>query len=250
MIASVQRADRILDLFTVGAPSWTITEIATELDLSKSIIWEYAKTLESLGILRRDSDARYRLGWRTFNLGLHARMTSEIATPARTLLHKLANDLQETIQLSTRHRSEVVYLEKSVPPAGVRLNATRVGHRLPAHTTSSGKVFLSTLTDAELTDLYPSEELPQQTPGSLKTRADLKSVLEKVKVQGYSLDHEETIPGLNGIAVPVKSRHGDFVWSISLTHYSYKSGSTVLRYKDALLSAADELSRIAISTPS
>ena len=86
MIASVQRADQIL---------WSVTEMAQELDLSKSIIWEYAKTLVSLGILRQDGTNRYRLGWRTFQLGLHARMTSEIAMPARREIHSLANELKE-----------------------------------------------------------------------------------------------------------------------------------------------------------
>lgn len=245
MISSVQRADRILDLFSTDVPSWSVTEMARELDLSKSVTWEYAKTLEHLGILRQDGAGRYRLGWRVFNLGIHSRMASEIAAPARTEIISLATRLQETVQLATRHHDEVVYLEKTVPTSGIRINATRVGERLPAHTTASGKILLSPLTSAELTELYPANGLPQRTPNTIATRHQLVDTLTAAARNGFAEDNEETIKDLRGIGAPVTDRHGDIAWAMSVTFYSYKSHTHVEHCRRELLAATQRLSEFA-----
>lgn len=245
MIASVQRADQILDLFSTDVPSWSVTEMAQELDLSKSIIWEYAKTLVSLGILRQDGTNRYRLGWRTFQLGLHARMTSEIAMPARREIHSLANELQETVQLSTRHRDKVIFLEKTVPAHGIRLNATRVGERLPVHTTASGKILISTLSPQELAELFPEETLPQSTSQTLRNLSQLQEQLTAADRDGFAVDNAETIEGIACIGAPVTSRHGDIAWALSMTFHSYKSATHADPYQSAIKDAAQRLSLIA-----
>lgn len=245
MIASVQRADQILDLFSTDVPSWSVTEMAHELGLSKSIIWEYAKTLVSLGILRQDGTNRYRLGWRTFQLGLHARMTSEIAMPARREIHSLATELQETVQLSTRHQEKVIFLEKTVPASGIRLNATRVGERLPVHTTASGKVLISSFSTQELAELFPEETLPQGTSQTLRSRSQLQEQLNVASRDGFAMDNGETIEEIACIGAPVTNRHGDIAWALSMTFYGYKSATYADRYRSALEAAAQRLSLIA-----
>lgn len=242
MISSVQRADRILDLFSSDVPSWSLTEMAAELELSKSIVWEYAKTLDDLGILRRDGNGRYRLGWRTFQLGLRARMASEISQPARKEIHALASELQETVQLSTRHRDQVVFLEKFVPESGIRLNATRVGERLPAHTTASGKILLSSLSVEEIEALFREEELVQSTPKSITSRGKLLEELSSVVKDGFALDESETFQDLNCLGVPVTNRDGDIAWALSVTFYNYKQGSHGELYRRLIMGAAFRLS--------
>ena len=105
MIASVQRADRLLDLFSGDVTSWSSSEMARELGISKSIVWEYVKTLEDLGLLRKAGRNHYRLGWRNYQLGIRARLSSEIAEPARIELHNLASELKVSVQLVTLHKS-------------------------------------------------------------------------------------------------------------------------------------------------
>lgn len=245
MISSVQRADRILDLFSTDVPSWSVTEMAEELRLSKSVVWEYAKTLKHLGILRQDGAGRYRLGWRLFQLGIRSRMVSEISAQARTEIVSLAAHIQETVQLATRHHNEIVFLEKSVPVNGIRINATRVGERLPAHTTASGKMLLSSLTSEELLDLYPTEEMVQRTPGTMKTRSQLAAAIAAAAQNGFAEDNEETFSGIRGIGAPVIDADGDIAWSISVTFYSYKTLDQAEQYRRALIDAAQRLSEFA-----
>jgi len=242
MIASVQRADRILDLFSGDVTSWSVSEMSRELEISKSIVWEYATTLESLGLLRKDGSNRYKLGWRNFQLGIRARLASEIAAPARIEMAKIASELQEAVQLSTRHESDVVYLEKIVPTSGVRVNSTRVGERLPAHTTASGELLLSSLTETELEHIYPDQALPQRTSQSIMDRKTLSQRMRKVSAQGFGEDREETIQGLCGIAFPIFNQHGDMIWAISITFYEYKWSTHAKRYRDALREASERLS--------
>lgn len=243
MIASVQRADRLLDLFSGDVTSWSISEMARELGISKSIVWEYVKTLEDLGLLRKAGRNHYRLGWRNYQLGIRARLSSEIAEPARIELHNLASELQESVQLVTRHKSEVIYLEKIVPANGIRINSTRVGDRLPAHTTASGKLLLSILTETELEQLYPAKELSRRTGRSIGTRETLNEHLLRISRQGFGEDREESIKGICGIAVPIENQHGDMIWALSVSFYEYKWATHAERYRDVLKRAAQRLSK-------
>ncbi|MHA2787690.1 IclR family transcriptional regulator [Corynebacterium sp. S7] len=245
MIASVQRADQILDLFSSEIPSWTVTEVAQELGLSKSIVWEYLKTLEHLGILRRDGYGRYRLGWRTFELGRNARVTSEIATSARQEISRLASRFGESFFLTTRHHTSAVVLESAVPAGGLRPKFAQIGDRMPAHATACGKVLLSQLTESDISNLYPNSDLERVTDHTLENRESLIKELEIVDSNGFAVDREEFAKGIQGIAAPITNHLGRVSWSLSVTFYSYKSGSLSEAYREALISSANYLSDVA-----
>src|SRR5699024_9437098 len=141
----LERTVGILDLFTSDVPEWSVSDASRALDLPKSTVWESLQAMTEVGLLRRVGRGKYRLGWRSFQLGLRARMTSEISVPAWETMRNLVEAHHETTHLASRYRDQVVYLEKIAPPGGVRGSVARVGERLPAHCTAAGKVLLAYL---------------------------------------------------------------------------------------------------------
>ena len=77
MIEGLERATRILDLFSSDFPVWTVSAVSQEFNLPKTTVWEYMQAMAGLGLIRRTGRTHYRLGWRAFQLGLRARMTSD-----------------------------------------------------------------------------------------------------------------------------------------------------------------------------
>lgn len=242
VIEGIERATRILALFSSDVPEWTVTEVSRELGLPKTTVWDYMHSLTELGLLRRTARGRYRLGWRAFQLGLRARMTSDIAGPARAEMARLVEKFDETIQLVSRYRGEVVYLEKVSPKVGVHVNLTRVGERLPAHCTASGKVLLAHLPPSEVRSLYPHGELPGLTPNSIRSLDELEVDLARVRERGYSIDVEETAEGMCCVAAPVRNENGEVAWALSMSFLEYRIASNVDTYSRAMVEAAGRLS--------
>lgn len=242
MIESLERATRILDLFSSDIPEWTVSEVARALNLPKTTSWEHLKSMVDLGLLRKSGSANYRLGWRSFQLGLRARMTSEIARPARAELEKLAELFGETAQLVSRYGNEVVYLEKVVPKSGVRSSLTRVGERLPATCTAGGKALLAHLASSQLDELFPGPNLSQLTENSVDTASNLALDLLQVRKRGYAVDNEETLEGMSCVAAVIRNRQGDATWALSLSFLQYKFEQHASNYAHFLVEAAERLS--------
>lgn len=242
MIESLERATRVLDLFSSDCPAWTVTDVARELGLPKTTTWEYMQSMASLGMIRRSGRRHYRLGWRAFQLGLRARSTSEISGPARAEIRGLVEKFGETAHLVSRYGRDVVYLEKLAPPTGVRVNLTRVGERLPAHCTAAGKVLLAYLSAGEIKSVFGSEDLVGLTARSIGSLGALNEELAKVRVQGFAVEVEEVLEGLCGIAVPVTNEHGDVAWALSMSFLEYRFETHAQIYTEALVEVAQRLS--------
>lgn len=235
----------ILDLFTSDVPEWSVSDACRALELPKSTVWESLQAMAEVGLLRRVGRGRYRLGWRSFQLGLRARMTSEISVPAWEAMRSLVETHHETMHLVARYRDQVVYLEKIAPPMGVRVNMTRVGERLPAHCTAAGKVLLAHLSPSEVEALYPVDSVVALTPCSITDRPSLAAELTRVGHRGYALDVQESVEGVCCVAAPITNAHGDVAWAISMSFPAHRLASRRGTYTQAVIDSARHLSDVA-----
>jgi DNA-binding IclR family transcriptional regulator len=85
----------------------------------------------------------------------------------------------------------------------------------PLHTVGAGKCWLAYQPESVLS-AYIDAGLDAKTEHTITTREALMSELLQVRKQGYAVNREESIPGIGGIAVPVKSDSGEFIGAVSL----------------------------------
>ena len=107
----------------------------------------------------------------------------------------------ETSQLVVRDNNEAllidrVYGSKRVP------RSSRVGGRLPLHSTAVGKVLLA-FDEPWVRDSYLKLKLSAATEQSVTDPVVLSGHLRKIRAQGYSISVNEQRIGATSIAVPV-----------------------------------------------
>jgi DNA-binding IclR family transcriptional regulator len=90
-------------------------------------------------------------------------------------------------------------------PAAVRV-ASRLGRTMPAHCTSTGKVMLAQLSQPELHQLLPEQELARITAHSIGNRTELEAELSAIRGRGYAVNREESEEGVASVAVPIPTR--------------------------------------------
>jgi IclR family transcriptional regulator, pca regulon regulatory protein len=217
---SLERGLAILSAFRSGTPLLGVSELAREVELSRSTTHRYIATLAGLGYLQQDVATRkYRLGPRVLDLGFSAINSMDVRELAAPHLQALSDETGHTVNMAILDGVDIVYIERCrTSRQGQRdidLNL-HVGSRLPAYCTSMGKVLLANLPRERLDEVLNRVQFAQRGPNTLTGRTAFVRELEHVRATDLAVNNEELAYGLRSIAAPVRSQSEDVVAAINL----------------------------------
>lgn len=201
-VPAVVRAKAVLDYVAQSQPAPHVSEIARQLDLPKSSVHGLCNTLVSLGLLTRQ-------GAGTFGLGGHVMVWANAFAAKSDMVGSFLRlweetpDLQKhTVTLSTLDGGDVTYIacKEGMAPLGITF---RIGMRLPAAFTATGKAMLATHEPGAVETLY-AEGMPEPlTRMSVRHLDDLKREIDQVRQRGYSIDNCQVREGMYCFGAPI-----------------------------------------------
>jgi DNA-binding IclR family transcriptional regulator len=243
MLRTIDKAMRVLDLFSLERPEWGVSEVARALELPKSTTSELMSDLADHRLLSRTLKGRYRLGWRLFELSQILLDTTEFRLEARRVMEELVRSWKETVHLAVLDGVQAVYIEKLQPSPAVKIRITRSGARLPAHCSGVGKVLLAYCKWEYVVEMLEDQGMPKLTENTITDLDVLAEELERVRERGYAYDNEEITIGLCCVAAPIYDSSGTVVAAISLSVPAYRFCPGEEDYTAAILNAAACISR-------
>jgi len=200
---AVTRSIRLLELLAEAGEPMNLTELAAALGLAKSSTANLCLALEASRMVERGARG-YRLGLRTAELGgAFAAQFNQVrefygvcdASPV------LASEL---VQVAILDGPDALYIARHEGSRSLRIG-TPLGSRLPAALSATGRAMLSTLRDAEITDLLGADAtFPAVTENSTRDLPGLLERLAAARARGWALDAEESFVGIVGVAVPLE----------------------------------------------
>lgn len=201
---SVERALAVLCSIARAEGPLGVSEIARQTGVSKSTVHLSVQTLRAMHFVEQDeTSGRYVLGFAAAQLGAVAQDQSRLVAAVAEPMRALAERSNEAVSLGVRSGADVVFI-KRYETSHVLRTSIREGTRMPLHASASGKVILISLTQDELLELYPDDQLPQQAANTITTRSTLFAELDEIRERGYSTSHDEYVDGVSGAAVPVR----------------------------------------------
>lgn len=211
----MERAMHVLDCFDDEHPERGVTEIAQMVGLHKATTHRIIVSLMNGGFLEKAPDGeRYRLGLRLAELGMAAIRSLDFRREAIPHMKALVDRFEETCDLSVFDRGEVFYVEVMQGKHTLTI-AARVGQRLPAHCTASGKTFLAFLPEAEARS-FLKEPLTRYTDRTITSAEEVLAQLAEVRARGYGYDDQEFELGIRAVAAPIRNREGRVIAVISI----------------------------------
>jgi DNA-binding IclR family transcriptional regulator len=215
---SLAKALSVMDLLVSKNEEMSVTEISKELEMPKGTMHRILASLVQFKYARQDPDTKkYGLGIRFYMMQSPLDRFKALRAVMNPLMRELYLKCKETVSAASLVDDEIEYIERFESAMLLRV-AIRVGTRFPAHCTATGKVLLSSLSDAELTQLYNGRSrIKKCTNSSITSMRELKKVLESVRKQGFGQDCEETLVGVNCIASPIYNLKGEMVAAISIS---------------------------------
>jgi len=202
-VQSVDRAVRLLKAISSSPEPVTVWELARRCSLNRTTVWRLLSTLELHGLVERNPDTqRYHVGYEAIQIAAAADYDG-LARRVRPMLERTATATGESVTLAAAHRFTLVYVDQVDPPSVPTPNW--VGRSLPLHATSSGKVFLAWLPEAELDAVFLSN-VTASTESTITDRALLDRELAEIRVRGYSACLGELEDHSNGVSAAVLNR--------------------------------------------
>jgi DNA-binding IclR family transcriptional regulator len=192
-----------------------VTDLARRLDLSKSVVHNHLRTLQSHGYVVQ-SDTEYHLGTKFLDLGGYVRSEMELFEVAEPEVNKLATETGELVNLLVEEQGQGVYLYRRKGEHALDLN-TYEGFRTHLHDNALGKAILAFLPRERVEEIVDEHGLPAETEHTITDRTALFECLETVRERGFALDDEEKLAGLRCVAVPIKTISGEVVGAVSVS---------------------------------
>ena len=220
-VRAVERAMRILSAFDSEHRERGVSEIAQATGLHKATTHRIMMTLLNGGFLERAPDGeRFRLGIRVVELGLGALRGLDLRRAAFPYMQQLVERFDETCDLGIFDRGTVLYVEVVHSRHSLTI-AARVGRRLPAYCTASGRVFLAFL-PAEVVEPLLNGPLEPCTEKTTTSLAQLREELEATRQRGYALDDEEFEKGIRAVSAPIRDIDGNVIAALSVPGPVYR----------------------------
>ncbi|WP_213453241.1 IclR family transcriptional regulator domain-containing protein [Rhizomonospora bruguierae] len=241
LVRSLQRGLTVIKSFSRGDRMMTVSEIARRANLSRATTRRLLLTLEDYGYVRSE-EGRFGLRPAVLELG-SAYFSSQLQWhSAAPVMEHLGTKVNENCLAGVLDDESVICVARTshrLVTVGVY-----VGQRIPAYTSSMGRVLLADLPPAELDAYLERAVLTPITPKTMTGKVALRAELDAVRQRGWSLVEDEVDEGLLGIAAPIYDVRGTAVAALNISAH----GGRVSRERAVsdllppLLAAAQEIS--------
>ncbi|MDT8442192.1 MAG: IclR family transcriptional regulator [Desulfuromonadales bacterium] len=217
IIQAVSHALDLLEQFHGDVDELGVTELSKRLKLHKNNVFRLLATLESRGYIEQNkATENYRLGLKALELGQTFIKQMGLLRQAKPILDQVVGECNETSYVAIFKEGYVVYLDVVETDMTVRV-VSRVGSRLPAYCTAAGKVHMAFMSEDEINELLPDNQLQTFTSTTIATREALMAELHTITEQGYAIDDEELDLGVRCIAAPIRDYTRRIVGALSIS---------------------------------
>lgn len=233
---------RVLETLALSDQPRGITELARDLELTKSNLHRTLQTLIAAQYVHTPTPGRYACTLKLFELGSAVMSQVNVRSAGVPFMAKLLADTGETVHLSVLDKAEVIYVNKLDSAHPVRAYSS-IGGRAPAYCVASGKALLAHSGEAALTALgdFP---LPDYTPRTITTLEGLQREMAQIRRQGFAVNRGEWRYTVYGLAAIVLDASGHPVASIGISGPAERMKPAQMKqYQSIVMEAATGLSR-------
>lgn len=234
----------IIEAFGANTPRMTVSDAAHLADLSRPAARRCLLTLVELGYLAHDGKFFTPLP-RMLRLGGAYLSTSSLPQIAQPLLAGARDTLQESVSLAVLDEGYSVFIARA---EAVRIVSTgvKLGGRLPAYCSATGRVLLGGLSEAQIRAHLGSVPMRRLTDRTVANVDGVLKAIRRAAGDGYAISDEELEIGMAAMAVPVRNRGGVIEAALSVSVFAGRVGISALEEKflPVLRATAERLQRL------
>jgi IclR family pca regulon transcriptional regulator len=241
-MAGLSKGLAILEAFDEARPSLTISEAALAAGISRAAARRCLLTLAERGYLAHDGKS-FSPTPRTLRLGAFS-LANPLPKLAEPHLVAARDALGESVSLAVLDGDDVVFVARA-PAERIVSVGVRVGARLPAYSSATGRILLAALPEAELEACLKRCRFERPTANSPADLGQVRARIDEARRDGVAFMDEELELGLRAMAVPVADSLGKVRASLSVSAFAQRISRAEMlgKFHPLLVQAALDLGR-------
>ena len=226
-LEALARGLRVVQAFDREHRQLSLSDVARRVELPRASVRRTLHTLVHLGFAATDG-RMFRLTPRVLNLAGAYLMSNAISDILQPAVERLTAEVGEACSAAVLDGDDVIMIAHASPNRVISVNA-QIGLRLPAVSSSLGRVLLAALDDRQLDRLLGRIKPAKLTTVTVTDRAELRRAIRKARDDGYALVDQEVEAGFRSIAVPLRRLDGSVIASLNIGAHSNRGGADAMR---------------------
>lgn len=241
-IQSLERGLAVINSFSSEHRAQTLSEVAQRTGLTRATARRILLTLAELGYVSQ-TGRLFSLTPKVLDLGYSFLSSLHVVELAQGPMERLVEAVKESSSMSVLDGPEIVYVAR-VPTTRIMTISLALGSRLPAYPTSMGRVLLAGLPDDEFDGYLAGTDLAALTPHTVTDKRKFRSLIGRVREEGYALVDQELEEGVRSIAAPISNDRGRVIAAMNVSGHASRVSVQRMRaeFLPRLLEAASEIS--------
>ena len=135
------------------------------------------------------------------------------------IIARSGNERGRTDRFSSSKIGEIYYENNSNTSNkydGILAYGLHLGARLPAYATSTGRVLLAAMSEAQFTAWGAERVLTRLTSHTCTDTAQFQAIVAQARAQDFAVAHEEHELGVHALAVPLRNMRGETVAALNV----------------------------------
>lgn len=220
---AVERVLDILEIMAKSDKSYTVTEIASFLDISVNSAFRIFNELMVKGyVVKNSADSSYELTSKLYFLGASIKNRVSYIKVAQPFMKRISDYTHETVILS-KFRSDysTLILDQIESTDQIKFIST-VGAIYNSYCSANGKALLSTLDDEQLNTYLDSVKMIKSASNTITDKRLFLKEIERIRKMGVAFDDEEYIDGLSCIGCAVFSSNNKLEGAIGISGLKFR----------------------------
>lgn len=214
-VTALARGLAVILAFSEQKRRLSIAQVSHRTGIPRAAVRRSLQTLARLGFVAMDDQRNFFLRPKILSLGHAYLSTTPLSVCAQPILDRLGQTLGEGCSLAILDGDEIVYLARSAS-SRILSPSLNVGSRLPAYSTSIGRVLLAHLPREQQEAFLARVKLQAYTDQTITSLEKFRSALKSARHTGYAIADRQIEMGLRTMAVPVRDTSGAVVAGINV----------------------------------
>lgn len=191
-------------------------EMLEGLNLTRSTLYRYVRTLVEFGLLATSPGAGYTLGPRIVELDYKIRARDPVILASQPLMNQLVQAVPGIALLCRRYRDKVLCVHQVSGDVGFVSTYER-GRARPLLKGAASLVILANMPTAQISKLYHQDPQAFAGAGLGESLKAVRLALRAIRQRGWQASESQVVSGVTGIAAPIFDSGDHVMGSLSLT---------------------------------
>jgi DNA-binding IclR family transcriptional regulator len=214
--SSLEKMLSVLEFVEERGQITGMDEMLEGLNLTRSTLYRYVRTLVDFGLLATSPGAGYTLGPRIVELDYKIRARDPVILASQPLMSQLVQAVPGIALLCRRYRDKVLCVHQVMGDVGFVSTYER-GRARPLLKGAASLVILANMPTAQISKLYHQDPKSFADAGLGDTLKAVRSVLRAIRQRGWQASESQVVSGVTGIAAPIFDSGDHVMGSLNLT---------------------------------